>query len=237
MIVTPIKTERIRPNTLDIFEVLDKFLPALQENTVIAITSKVVSICEGRLVPYSQTTRDELIKQESDYYIMDEESERRLTITKNILIPRAGIDASRYNRSYILWPEDPQASANRIRQHLLKTHNLKNVGIIITDSTTAPLVRGVRGIAIAHSGFLATKKGLSNVRVSIAQGLAAAAVVTMGEGAEQTPLAIISDVPFVQFTRSNPRQSELNTLNLDFKEDIYGRLLSSVAWQKGNKKV
>ena len=48
------------------------------------------------------------------------------------------------------------------------------------------------------------KKGVETVgpkvtKVDVVNALASAAVLVMGEGAEQTPLAVISDVPFVEF--------------------------------------
>jgi F420-0:gamma-glutamyl ligase len=36
-------------------------------------------------------------------------------------------------------------------------------------------------------------------KVNVADALAAAAVLVMGEGSEQTPLVVIGDVPFVTF--------------------------------------
>lgn len=234
MKVTAIKTDRIRPKTLSILEVLDKFLPEVTDRSIIAITSKVVSICENRLVPFKDTSLSELIKRESDYYLPFETAAHKLTITRNILIPKAGIDKSDFSQSYILWPKDPQKTANEIREFIRKKSGHKNIGVILTDSTTAPLMRGVRGISIAHSGFLATKKNKTDVRASVVEGLAAAAVVVMGEGAEQTPIAVISDIPFVDFVDNDPSVDELSLLNLDFTHDIYGKMLSGLDWLKGD---
>ncbi len=233
MIVTPVKTDRIRPKTLSVVEVLDQFLPPLADGSVIAVTSKLVSICEGRLVPFKKAGLQELIEQESDYFLSPDQAKHKLTITKNILIPKAGIDTSDFSQSYILWPENAQATANQIRKYLSDKTGLKDIGVIITDSTTAPLLRGVRGIALAHSGFLATKKSKTEVRANMAAGLAAAAVLVMGEGSEQTPIAIISDLPFIEFVDRDPKIQELNLLNLDLRNDLYGPLLGSVDWQRG----
>lgn len=233
MIVKPLKTDRIRPNTLSIIEVVDKFLPSVQDGSVVAVTSKLVSICENRLVPLESTTIDDLIKSEADYYLDAQESERKLTIAKNILIPRAGIDVSDFSQSYILWPSDPQKTANELRDFIKKKYKLSKLGIVITDSTTAPLMRGVRGIPLSHCGFSATKKNRSDVLASIVQGLAAAAVVVMGEGNEQTPLAVISDVPFVDFVDHVPTPEEIKLLKLNLDDDIYSALLTSISWRTG----
>ena len=44
---------------------------------------------------------------------------------------------------------------------------------------------------------------------NVVDALAESAVAVMGEGSEQTPLAIIRDVPFVQFQDRNPTNKEL----------------------------
>ena len=144
-----------------------------------------------------------------------------------------------------MWPKDPQKSANEIREHLKKKYGLKNVGVLITDSKTTPLRYGVTGIGISHSGFLAINnfigtpdifgRILKMTTVSVMDGLSSAAVVCMGEGSEQTPLAIISDASFVKFVDHNPTDEELGLLNIDLETDVYGELLKGAPWQKGGK--
>jgi len=235
MIVRPIKTIRVKPNSSSIYDILDEFLPSLEERSIVAITSKLVSICEGALAPYDKANIEALVKAEADYYLPAQKGMRRLTVTRNILNPKVGIDVSREKKYFILWPRNPQKTANNICHYLKSKRGLKKLGIVITDSSTTPLRRGVTGIALAHSGFLATRKTKTDTRSNIAQGLAATAVVTMGEGQEQTPLAIISDVPFVKFKDKHPSTAELKMLKLSFEEDIYGQLLTSVNWQKNKQ--
>ena len=68
---------------------------------------------------------------------------------------------------------------------------------------------------------------------AVADALATAAVLAMGEGNEQTPLAVIEDVPFVQFQQRNPNKKELTELTIDPKDDLYAPLLKGVKWRKG----
>lgn len=70
-------------------------------------------------------------------------------------------------------------------------------------------------------------------RSSVGGGLAAAANVVMGEGNEQTPLAIISNVPFVEFTSGDPTKEELEAVYISPEEDLYAPFILSVPWQKG----
>jgi F420-0:gamma-glutamyl ligase len=99
---------------------------------------------------------------------------------------------------------------------------------------------------LAHSGFEALNdyrntpdifgRIMQVTQANIAEALAASSVVVMGEGAEQTPLAIINDVPFVHFQDRNPSKEELEALTISIEEDIYAPLLTSVTWKKGEGK-
>lgn len=220
-------------------------MPKLSENSILAVTSKVVAICENRVVPIGAIDKKELVINEADLYIPHEENKYGYTITikDNLLIPTSGIDESNGNGFYILWPSDPQKWANRIRNYLKKRFGLKNVGVIITDSKTTPLRWGTSGVCIAHAGFKALNdyihtpdifgRYLKVTKANIADSLAVAAVLQMGEGDEQTPLAIISDLEFVNFKKNNPSRKELEGLVISLDDDIYASLLKAVNWKKG----
>lgn len=247
MKVIPIKTPKITADTGNLLSVLGKYLPTLKERSVLAITSKIVSICEGSTVRAGKIAKEELVRQEAQYYIPPEESKYNITLTikNNFLIPTAGIDESNGNGYYILWPKNSQRSANRIRKYLSQRFKLKKVGVIITDSKTTPLRWGTTGVGIAASGFAPLKnyigkpdlfrKKLRVTKANILDGLASAAVAVMGEGDEQTPLAVISDVPFITFQQRNPTQKELRDLKIDISEDLYAPLLTRAPWHKGHK--
>jgi putative folate metabolism gamma-glutamate ligase len=246
MIVSPVKTAKILPNRLTIFELLDKYLPALEERNIIAVTSKIVSLCEGRVVSAEKIDKDKLMRAESDYYLPGVISNHgfSFTITQNTLIPMAGIDESNGGGYHVLWPENPQKTANEIRKYLRNKFGLKNLGVVITDSTCMPMRWGVVGIALSYSGFRAlndyTKqkdlfgRPFKVSQAGVASGLAAAAVVAMGEGAEQTPIAILSDLPLVQYQNRDPSQKELELFYLKNKDDdLFAPFLNAVNWQKG----
>jgi F420-0:gamma-glutamyl ligase len=72
---------------------------------------------------------------------------------------------------------------------------------------------------------------------AVANGLASASVLTMGEGSEQTPIAIISEVPFVKFQDRNPTKEELELFYLkDKDEDLFAPFLNAVKWLPGKRK-
>lgn len=247
MKVTAVKTERILPNTISIEALLDKYLPEISEGTVVAVASKVVAVCEGRVVPRENANTEDLTKQESSLYLPARINPYGVTLSvaRNELVARAGIDDSNSGEYVVLWPKDTQLSANRIREFLIKKFGVKKVGVVLTDSITRPLQWGVTGTAISYSGFKPLKnyigtedlfgRKLEYQTSSIKNGLAAAAALVMGEGDEQTPLAIIEDLPFVEFQKGNPTHEEMASLKISLEEDLYKLFLANVPWEKGDK--
>lgn len=246
MKITAIKTHKITQKDKDIFGILDRYLPKrFSEKSIVAVTSKILSIIEGRIVKIGQVSKEKLVAKEAELYLPPQENKYHfsLTIKNNLLIASAGIDESNGNGYYVLWPKDSQKIANDIRLYLVKKLNLKNVGVIITDSKTTPLRWGVTGTAISYSGFLPLNnkigtpdifgRKLQATKVNVMDGLAASAVVVMGESNEQTPIAIIEDLPFVQFVDRNPTDNELKELKIAMEDDLYTPLLKSVEWKKG----
>lgn len=226
-------------------EFLDRNLPELPNGSVVAIASKVVSLCENRVAPANRS-KDQLIREESARYLPAAEPyDFRFTITRGTLIPAAGIDESNVGGGHLLWPKDPQRSANEVRSHLAARDGLDAVGVVLTDSTCMPLRRGTAGICIAHSGFRAVRSYIGTedlfgrpLRVSeanLAAGLAAAAVLTMGEGAEQTPICVIDDLPFIDFQRRNPSETELRELFIEPERDLFAPFLNAVPWAAGEE--
>ena len=186
-----------------------------------------------------------MIKKEAEYFISPEKHKYNITLTikRGFLVPTAGIDESNGNGYYILWPKDPQKTANEIQKYLKEKFKLKKVGIIITDSRTMPLRWGTIGFALAHSGFRALNnyigkpdifgKLLRVTKANVIDGLASAVVVAIGEGNEQTPMAVIEEIPFVKFQNRNPTRQELKELSIPIEDDLYAPLLKSAKWIKG----
>lgn len=243
MQIIPVKTHKITTSDKSIFDVIDKYVDKVEENSILVVTSKIVAICEGNVVS-NEVNKDELVQREADMYLPKETNAYQVTVTikNNILAVNAGIDESNSNDGYVLWPKDPQKSANDIRVHLKEKFKIKNIGVIITDSKTTPLRYGVTGIAISHSGFMALNNLIGSkdlfgremkiTQVNVMDGIASGAAVVMGEGSEQTPLAVVTDIQFVQFVDRNPTSEELSYLGIDPETDVYGVFLKSAPWKK-----
>lgn len=242
MIVRAVRTKPVRSRGSALTELIEQSVPALPERSILVVTSKIVALSEGRTFPITPTDQRMLIEQEADYVLPPRNDGRfQLTIKQGILIPNAGIDASNGAGEYVRWPADPQRSANQLRRWLVQHYHRQSVGVLITDSTCRPLRRGTSGIPLAHSGFWALRdyvgqpdvfgRFLEHTKANVADALAAAAVGVMGEGNEQTPLAVIEELPFVTFQHRDPSPGELADLRIDLADDIYAPLLTAVPWQ------
>jgi dihydrofolate synthase / folylpolyglutamate synthase len=248
MVIRTIRTDKITANSIDLVSLLDATIPKLEESSIVAITSKIVSLCEGNVVSLDAVSKEELIKRESDYYLPASLSKygHHFTIANNTLILVAGIDESNGNGVYVLWPKDAQKTANQVRAYLAKRFGLQKVGVVITDSACRPLRRGTLGIALAHSGFQALNnyvgqpdlfgKPFSVSQADVAGGLAAAAVLQMGEGAEQTPIAVLSELHLITFQDRDPSSEELEAIHISLEDDLFAPFLTAVQWQKGGRK-
>ncbi len=239
MRIKAIRTRAFLPPKDDLLELL-LAIKSLPENSVVAVTSKIVSIGEGRCIPVSEIDKDKLIQKEADRYLSRLDVPDSLvihTIKNNMLIPSAGIDESNGNNYFILWPNHPQKSAKIICQYLRKKYRLKNLGVIITDSRLTPMRQGVVGYAIGYFGFNPIKdyRGKKDIfgkefimeTSNIPDSLASVAVLEMGEGSERKPIAIITEIPDIEFTDKE------YSINIDEKIDIFYPFLSGVNWKKG----
>lgn len=247
MKIQAIRTRKFLPPQDKLEDLIEAIIPYLEERVIVAITSKVISICEGRTNSNRQNKK-KLAKGESSFFIekqANQITESIYTITCNTLIRGAGIDESNGANFLILLPKNPQLSAKRIYKLIKLKAKIKKFGVIITDSHSTPLRRGATGISIGYFGFeplkdYRQKKDLfgRKFHYSVANypdGLAASAVLIMGEGDEQTPIALFSDLPkSIKFIDHDfkPINPDLE-FYISFKEDIFYPLFKAVKWKKG----
>ncbi|MET0413956.1 MAG: coenzyme F420-0:L-glutamate ligase, partial [Polyangiaceae bacterium] len=191
MRVQPIKTHPISPSERDLLAIVDRYVTELPERSVLAITSKIVAICEGRVRAMADVDKRTLIAEEAERYLApDPRWGVSLTIKHDMLIATAGIDESNADGHYVLWPSDAQRSADVLREHLALRFGRSELGVVITDSRTTPLRLGVTGVALAHSGFRALNdyvgkqdlfgRALRMTKVNVMDALATSAVLVMG---------------------------------------------------------
>ena len=234
--IFPVKTRIFNVNE-HIAEFIVQSVPKklVQEKMVLAITSKIVSLAEGRLVKAEDVPdKKALIRQEADHYLGELNYGSLLTIKHGLLVPSAGIDESNSeNGDYILYPVDPYLSAEKIWKNLRNAWGVKELGVILTDSRTGPLRRGVTGVSLSYFGFRGVRnmvgqedlfgRPLRMTQVNLADSLATSAVMMMGEGNEATPLAVIKGAPIEFSEISRPEE-----LQMSLEDDMYRPLLEAM---------
>lgn len=209
----------------------------ISENSIIVIASKAVSYTENRIIDLSKVQPSkraislnlkrykaykkdprftELVIKEADKFWPDE---MFLTVKDGIFAPSAGIDTSNVKDGFaILWPKNPYKSAEEFLKKIKIKFGVKNCGVIISDSFIAPLRVGVIAISISYAGFEGVKnmrnkkdlfgKKLKTTSKNLADSLASAASLYIGEANEKIPFAIIKNAP-VKFTNKKIRPKEI----------------------------
>jgi len=225
-----IKTRIFKENE-DIIKFLLQHIVA-KENSIVVLTSKIVSLAEGRVVALkNKKQKVSLIKKESDLSI--ETGLTWFTIKNNMVMAQSGIDESNGNGKLILLPKDSYKSAEKIRRALRKKFKIKNLGVLITDSGFTPMRSGAVGMALGYAGFEGVKnyigrkdifgRVLKLTRTNVADALSAAAVLCMGEGMEQQPIAMIAGAPVKFKDKINKKE-----LVIPPKKDIYAPLFNKI---------
>lgn len=248
MKVAPIKTPLVKRGE-NINDIISQSIKTIPENSILVVASKIVSVCENRLVKKVEGTKEEkheLVRKEAELYTDPHSSKfnMMLTVKRNFVFVNAGIDESNADNEYILWPKDPQKSVNEIWEFVREHYKIKNVGITMSDSSSYMLNWGVIGRALAHCGFNPLRsyigkpdlfgKKMKMEQTNIMQSVTDAAVLEMGEGNERMPMAIVSNFTQpVEFQNRKPTKAELAKLKINIKDDVYYPILKNTEWRKG----
>ena len=196
----------------------------VKNDDIVAVASKAVSMSERNIVSLSKVRPTALARKLGRKFEMLPEFAQvvineadvvyggvpgvLLTLKNGDAIANSGVD--RKNApvdSVILWPVDPHRSAERIRRRLNRDLR-KRIGVVIVDSRVTPLRLGTIGLAIASSGFhpVRDSRGTKDLygrklRITfqaLADGIAGAAQLLMGESGETIPFVLVRGAP-VQF--------------------------------------
>jgi coenzyme F420-0:L-glutamate ligase/coenzyme F420-1:gamma-L-glutamate ligase len=174
----------------------------LRHGDIVVVTSKIVSKAEGRV---RRGDRADAIDGET-VRVVAERGQTRIVETKHgLVLAAAGVDASNVPAGHIaLLPEDPDASAARIRSGLSRLTGA-DVAVIVTDTMGRPWRNGLVDVAIGAAGIntLDDHRGrrdehghtLEMTVTAIADELAAAAELAKGKLA-RIPVAIVRGFRF-----------------------------------------
>lgn len=206
-------------------------LTPFEQGDILVVTQKIVSKAEDRFVdlakiePGAEALRlaEITAKDARLVEVVLSESSAVLRAVPHVLITQhqsghvmanAGVDrsniGSRGGDHALLLPRDADASADRLRMSL-SARFAQAPAVVISDSFGRPWRMGVVGVALGASGLpaLLDKRGecdrdgraLEVTQIALADMVASAAGLAMGEGAEGIPAALVRGLSWPEGTR------------------------------------
>ena len=202
-----------------IYNAVEKQNTPIQEKDVIVITHVAVSKAEGNVVNLDdispserakeiaqQTSKDpalvEAVLRETKEIVRIGPNSIITETKKGIVCANAGVDRSNIEgeRNVVLLPKDPDASAQKIRREIKRLTGC-DVAVIVSDTHGRPFRMGEINVAIGVAGIkpIRDRRGEKDLfgyelkikQTSIADELASAAELVIGQADEGIPVAII----------------------------------------------
>ena len=198
----------------------------LRDGDVVVVTHVVVSRAEGRVVKLDEVVPSEFAKNIAEQFnrdpalvevvLRESRSIRRMgnghiiaETRHGFLCANAGVDQSNVPGERIVapLPEDPDRSARNIRQGIRRLID-RDVAVIVSDTHGRPLRDGEINVAVGVAGIspIRDRRGETDLfgytlrikRTAVADELASAAELVIGQAAEGVPVAIIRGYPYTR---------------------------------------
>lgn len=219
-----IQTDLIKPRQDIVNRILTRLREskiAIENNDILAVTSKVVSLSQGRIVDLNRIRPSKTVLRLAKRYKLDPKyvelilgeadefyggtDQALCTVKDGVMIANAGVDRKNVPPGYaVLFPSEPNKVAEAIRRRIHKLTG-KFVGVVIVDSRVTPLRLGTVGVALGFAGFNPVRdcrgskdlygKPLQITRHCRVDDLAGAAHLLMGEIDEKTIAVLIRGAP------------------------------------------
>ncbi len=211
MIARGIPTRRIEAGD-DLFFVFCESLGGiLEEDSIIVITSKILSVAENSVQNfYSEEEFFQIVESEADA-VLARKGKFWLTEKQGLLLPNAGIDRSNAPpHTAILLPRDSAKFSRDFRHQLCAHFGISRCGVLVVDSRVVSRRLGISGIALGWSGFCGVSdergkkdlfgKELSVSFLAVADNIASFAQIFFGQSGEQTPFVLLEKCEKIHFT-------------------------------------
>ena len=193
-------------------DALDASGRSLVSGDLLAVTHKIVSKAEGRIVDLDDDGPDShrhLVEAEATAVLRRRDQLVIAETRHGFICANAGVDRSNAGEARaILLPLDPDRSANRIRLRLRERFGV-DIAVIITDTFGRAWRRGLTDVAIGVAGMAAIDdlrgqtddfgKVLEVTEVATADEIAAAADLVIGK-ASRNPAAVVRGVSWTPAT-------------------------------------
>jgi len=190
----------------------------VRDGDVFVIAQKIVSKAENRYVDLDDVTPSaraielaasvgkdprhiEVVLSESSEVVRTRPNVMIVAHRLGFVMANAGIDESNIAQDrghrVLLLPENPEASCERLKSGLDRRFGV-DIGVIMNDSFGRPWRNGVVGVALGSAGIPALESRIGSpdlfgrpmqvTEIAIADELAAAASLVMGQAAEGQPI-------------------------------------------------
>jgi coenzyme F420-0:L-glutamate ligase/coenzyme F420-1:gamma-L-glutamate ligase len=196
----------------------------LRDGDILVLAQKIVSKSESRyadlgaVTPSAEAVRlagevnkdarlVELILAESREIVRHRPGVLIVVHRLGYVLANAGIDASNIEPEYgddtvLLLPQDPDASAEKLRAAILDATGAR-IGVVINDSLGRAWRNGTMGVALGVAGLLDLRgredlmgRELRVSEIGVADEIASAASIVMGQADEGRPLVHIRGFPY-----------------------------------------
>lgn len=187
------------------------------DGDILVLAETAVATAEGHVIRLDTVTPSPRAKELAEKYHIDPRTTEvvlsesddvvggipgfLLCMKQGTLLPNAGVDASNAPPGCIVpLPKNPDASAHRIRKEIEKKCGV-SIAVLVIDSRTHAMRLGCSGVAIGCSGIdsVIDDRGRSDLfgrrlevtKRAVADNIASAAELVMGESDECTPAVIV----------------------------------------------
>jgi coenzyme F420-0:L-glutamate ligase/coenzyme F420-1:gamma-L-glutamate ligase len=210
---------------------------SLEDGDILAVTSKIVSKAEGRIV--QAVDREAAITAETVRVVATRGNTRIVENAWGQIMAAAGVDASNTaDGTVLLLPVDPDASARSLCLALRERFGIR-LGVIITDTFGRPWREGQTDVALGAAGVrvLDDLRGshdsagheLRVTQPAVGDEIAAAADLVKGK-ANGTPVAVVRGLGHYVTDEIDPDGAQPLVRKAD--ADMF-RVGSTEAWDEG----
>jgi coenzyme F420-0:L-glutamate ligase/coenzyme F420-1:gamma-L-glutamate ligase len=135
----------------DLAALIEDAAPGLRDGDILVVTSKIISKAEGRLI---KADREQAIDAETVRLVAQRGPARIVETRQGLVLAAAGVDNSNTPPGTVaLLPEDPDASARRLRKDLSGRLGAR-IAVIVTDTLGRPWRVGQTDAAIGAAGIV-----------------------------------------------------------------------------------